>query len=60
VIREVIYEMPLAQTVAERSGARVVTIATQTGGLPHATSYVEFIEANLQALLQALQAGAGG
>lgn len=60
VIREVIYEMPLAQTVAERSGARVVTIATQTGGLPHATSYVEFIESNLQALLQALQAGAGG
>lgn len=60
VIREVTYEMPLAQTVAERSGARVVTIATQTGGLPNATTYVEFIEANLQALLRALQAGAGG
>jgi hypothetical protein len=37
-----------------------VTIATQTGGLPNATTYVEFIEANLRALLQALQAGAGG
>jgi zinc/manganese transport system substrate-binding protein len=59
VIREVVYEMPLAQTVAERSGARVVTIATQAGGLPSATTYVEFIEANLQALVQAVQAGAG-
>ena len=60
VIREVAYEMPLAQTVAERSGARVVTIATLTGGLPEATTYVEFIEANLQALLRAVQAGTGG
>ena len=34
VIREVAYEMPLAQTVAERTGARVATIATLTGGLP--------------------------
>ncbi len=60
VIREVAYEMPLAQTVAERSGARVVSIATLTGGLPPATTYVEFIEANLQALVAAVRGGAGG
>jgi ABC-type Zn uptake system ZnuABC Zn-binding protein ZnuA len=54
VIREVAYEMPLAQTVAERTGARVATIATLVGGLPGADSYVDFIEANLKALLQAL------
>jgi zinc/manganese transport system substrate-binding protein len=59
VIREVAYEMPLAQTVAERSGARVVTIATLTGGLPPANTYVEFIEANLKALVEAVS-GHGG
>ena len=53
VIREVAYEMPLAQTVAERTGARVATIATLVGGLPGADSYVAFVEANLRALLEA-------
>lgn len=54
VIREVAYEMPLARAVAERGGARVVSIATQTGGLPGADTYVAFIEANLKALVAAL------
>jgi len=54
VVREVAYELPLAQTVAERTGARVVTISTLTGGLPGAESYVEFIDANLRALVAAL------
>ncbi len=53
VIREVAYELPLAQQVAERTGARVATIATLTGGLPGADTYVEFVEANLRALLAA-------
>jgi ABC-type Zn uptake system ZnuABC Zn-binding protein ZnuA len=51
VIREVAYEMPLARTVADRASARVVSIATMTGGLPPADTYVEFIEANLKALV---------
>ena len=58
VIREVAYEMPLAQTVAERTNARVATISSMAGGLPGADSYVDFIEANLKALLAAVQGGA--
>jgi zinc/manganese transport system substrate-binding protein len=54
VIREVAYEMPLARTVADRASARVVSIATMTGGLPPADTYVEFIEANLKALVGAV------
>jgi zinc/manganese transport system substrate-binding protein len=54
VVREVAYELPLAQTVAERTGARVVTISTLTGGLPGTDTYIEFIEANLKALVGAV------
>jgi zinc/manganese transport system substrate-binding protein len=54
VVREVAYELPLAQTVAERTGARVVTISTLTGGLPGADTYVDFVDANLKALVGAL------
>jgi len=58
VIREVAYELPLAQEVAERTGARVVTISSLTGGLPGTgSSYVEFIDANLHALVAAAKAG---
>ena len=57
VIREVAYEMPLAQTVAERTNARVATISSMAGGLPGADSYVDFVDANLKALLEAVQAG---
>ena len=57
VIREVAYEMPLAQTVAERTGARVATISTMAGGLPGADGYLESIEANLEALVGAVQTG---
>ncbi len=53
VIREVAYEMPLAETVAQKTGARVATVATLTGGLPGADTYVAFIEANLRAVLAA-------
>jgi zinc/manganese transport system substrate-binding protein len=53
VIREVAYEMPLAETVAQKTGARVATVATLTGGLPDADTYVAFVEANLKAVLAA-------
>jgi zinc/manganese transport system substrate-binding protein len=60
VIREVSYEPALARTVAERTGARVVTIAVLAGGLPGATSYVDFVEANLRALVEAVQGESPG
>jgi zinc/manganese transport system substrate-binding protein len=56
VIREVAYELPLAQEVAERTGARVATVSSLTGGLPGANTYVEFVEANLRALVAAATA----
>jgi zinc/manganese transport system substrate-binding protein len=60
VIREVAYEMPLARTVAERTGAQVATISTLAGGLPGTESYVDSVEANLKALLGAVQAASPG
>ena len=60
VIREIAYEMPLARTVAERTGARVATISSMAGGLPGADSYPDFIEANLKALVAAVQDGSAG
>ena len=56
VIREVAYELPLAETVAQQTGARVATISTLTGGLPGADTYVAFVDANLRALVAALPA----
>jgi hypothetical protein len=52
--------MPLAQTVAERAGARVATISTLAGGLAGTQTYVDSIEANLKALLEAVQAAGSG
>ena len=60
VIREIAYEMPLAQTVAERTGAQVATISTLAGGLPGTSGYVDSVEANLKALVDAVARGAGG
>jgi ABC-type Zn uptake system ZnuABC Zn-binding protein ZnuA len=57
VIREIAYEMPLAKTVAERAGARVATISTLAGGLPGTDAYLDFIEANLRALVAAVRSG---
>ncbi len=54
VIREVAYEMPLAQTVADRTGARVATISSMAGGLPETSGYVDSVEANLKALVAAV------
>ena len=55
VIREIAYEMPLAQTVAERTGARVATISAMAGGLPGTSGYVDSVEANLKALVEAVR-----
>ena len=55
VIREISYEMPLAQTIADRTGARVVTISSLAGGLNEGDGYVASIESNLKALVAAVQ-----
>jgi len=56
VIREIAYEMPLAQKVADETGARVVTISSLAGGLG-TTTYVDAVEANLRALVDAVKRG---
>jgi zinc/manganese transport system substrate-binding protein len=56
VVHEVAFEGSLPRTVGEKIGAPVATISVMTGGLPGASSYLSFVEANLQALTQALAA----
>jgi len=56
VIREVSYDPGLARSLAERTGARLVTISPMAGGLGK-PGYVDSIQADLEALVGALAAG---
>jgi len=56
VIREIAYELPLAQKVAEETGAHVATVSSLAGGLGP-TGYVDSVEANLKALVAAVRSG---
>jgi zinc/manganese transport system substrate-binding protein len=61
VIHEVAYELPLAQKVADETGSRLVTFSPLAGGMPGTSdSYVDNIEADLKALVAAVQGGVGG
>jgi zinc/manganese transport system substrate-binding protein len=60
VIRESSYESGLAQSIAERVGARVATVGVLVGGLQGADTYFDLVDANLRALLAAVQAGGAG
>jgi len=55
VIREVSYDPGLADTIAERTGARVATLSVMAGGLG-ASGYVDSMEANLRAVVAAVEA----
>jgi ABC-type Zn uptake system ZnuABC Zn-binding protein ZnuA len=59
VIREVSYDPGLAQSLAERSGARVATISAMAGGLGK-EGYLDSIQANLEALVRAVQGRSSG
>jgi zinc/manganese transport system substrate-binding protein len=56
IIREISYEPGLAESLAQRTGARVANISAMAGGLG-APGYVESIEADLRSLVQAVQEG---
>ena len=56
VIREVSYDPGLAQSLAERAGARVATISVMAGGLGE-EGYVASMQANLEALVEAVRGG---
>jgi len=55
VIREVSSDPGLADTIAERTGARVATLSVMAGGLG-ASGYVDSMEANLRAVVAAVEA----
>jgi len=57
IIREVSYDPGLAQSLAERTGARVVPLAVMAGGLG-AEGYVASLQANLEALVAAVRQSA--
>lgn len=56
VVREVSYQQPLAERIAEQTGAKLATVSVLTGGLPGTESYLDFVDANLRALVAALEA----
>jgi ABC-type Zn uptake system ZnuABC Zn-binding protein ZnuA len=59
VIREVSYDPGLAEGLAERAGARVATISVMAGGLGE-DGYVDSMQANLEALVEAVRGGSSG
>jgi ABC-type Zn uptake system ZnuABC Zn-binding protein ZnuA len=59
VIREVSYDPGLARTLAERTGAHVATISVMAGGLGR-EGYVASVQANLEALVEAVRGGSSG
>ncbi len=58
VVRERHYPAGLAETIAQRTGAKLVELPAMVGGVPEAKSYVGLIDYNLHALLKAVQGGA--
>lgn len=54
LVREVSYAPRLAQRIAERTGAKIVPLAVLVGGIEGADSYIDYVEANLEALLAAV------
>ncbi len=57
VVHEVYFDEALARSVAARLGVPVATVSVMTGGLPGASGYLAFVDANLDALLAAVAAG---
>jgi ABC-type Zn uptake system ZnuABC Zn-binding protein ZnuA len=58
VVRERHYPAGLAETIAQRTGAKLVELPVMVGGVPEAKDYVGLIDYNLHALLKAVQGGA--
>ena len=57
VVRELHYPANLAQTVAQRTGAKLVELPVMVGGVPEARDYVSFIDYNIRTMLKAVQGG---
>ena len=57
VVRELHYPVGLAETVAQRTGAKLVELPAMVGGVPAAKDYVSFIDYNIRTMLKAVQGG---
>lgn len=57
VVREVHYPAGLAETMAQRTGAKLVTLPAMVGGVPEAKDYLSFIDYNIRTMLRAVQGG---
>jgi ABC-type Zn uptake system ZnuABC Zn-binding protein ZnuA len=57
VVRELHYPAGLAQTVAQRTGSKLVELPAMVGGVPEAKDYVSFIDYNIRTMLKAVQGG---
>jgi zinc/manganese transport system substrate-binding protein len=57
VVRERHYPAGLAETVAQRTGAKLVELPTMVGGVPEARDYVSFIDYNIRTMLKVVQGG---
>ena len=58
VVRETYYPAGLAETIAQRTGAKLVELPAMVGGVPEAKNYVGLIDYDLHTLLKAVQGGA--
>jgi zinc/manganese transport system substrate-binding protein len=55
VVREKHYPAGLAETVAQRTGAKLVELPVMVGGVPEAKDYMSFIDYNVRTMLKAVQ-----
>jgi len=57
VVRERHYPASLAETIAQRTGAKLVELPAMVGGVPEARDYVSFIDYNVRTMLKGVQGG---
>jgi len=57
VVRERHYPAGLAETIAQRTGAKLVELPAMVGGVPEARDYVSFIDYNVRTMLKGVQGG---
>jgi zinc/manganese transport system substrate-binding protein len=57
VVRERHYPAGLAETIAQRTGAKLVELPAMVGGVPEARDYVSFIDYNIRTMLKGVQGG---
>ena len=57
VVRERHYPASLAETITQRTGAKLVELPAMVGGVPEARDYVSFIDYNIRTMLKVLQGG---